>query len=76
MFQGGKNCKNRYKGYHQRHSRTCGTAHRQKVCLFKMEAGQKDTDRNGMGGLPNEEEHSKLEARQKYTPGDECGQVY
>ena len=41
---------------------------------FKTEARQ-DThpERKGVGVLSTEEELSKSETRQRYTPGEECG---
>ena len=60
MFQGGKDCKNRYKAYYYRHSTAYGRAHREAV-IFKSEKLDRNThpEKKGIWGLSNEEEASK-----------------
>ena len=61
ISHGGKNCKNTYEVYYWRHSTTTsGRAHRETVCLVKIEARQRCTPaEKGVGVLPNEKECSK-----------------
>ena len=42
------------------------------VCLTQKQGRDTRSERKGMGILSNEEERSKSEAKQKYTPGEEC----
>ena len=58
MFQGGKDCKNRYKAYYYRHSTTYGRAHREAV-IFKSEKLDRNThpERKGAGILSNGGQH-------------------
>ena len=48
-------------------------AHREMVCLFKTDVGQKHTPGEKECERAKEEELNKSKAKQSYTPREECG---